>query len=86
MRLISENTSRKVDTLGRVSIPKSMRDRLRIEVNDEVEIFLLENNDDYYVALKTIKIPEEKDSKYAAAAQVLIDLGLDVPEELEKLI
>ena len=37
MELLKENTSRKVDSLGRVSIPKSMRDRLDINEGDEVE-------------------------------------------------
>ena len=85
MRIISENTTRKVDTLGRVSIPKSMRDRLSIKVNDEVAFYMIENGDDMYVALKT-EVPEEKDNRYAAAAQVLVELGLEVPDELEQLI
>lgn len=41
MELLKENTSRKVDSLGRVSIPKSMRDRLDINEGDEVEFYLL---------------------------------------------
>ena len=45
MELLKENTTRKVDSLGRVSIPKSMRDRLDIQTNDEVEFYLLNNDD-----------------------------------------
>ena len=48
MELLKENTSRKVDSLGRVSIPKSMRDRLDINEGDEVE--------DLYIALKQVKV------------------------------
>ena len=30
MKLVKENVSRKVDALGRISVPKSLRDRLEI--------------------------------------------------------
>jgi AbrB family looped-hinge helix DNA binding protein len=45
MKLQSENTSRKVDSLGRVSIPKSLRDRLMINTEDQVYFYLLEDDD-----------------------------------------
>jgi len=84
MKLIKENTTRKVDTLGRVSIPKGMRDRLNIKDGEEMDFYLLE--DDYgnqYVALaKQI----EDNNKYIVAANVLKELSLEVPEKLEELI
>lgn len=84
MKLIKENTTRKVDTLGRVSIPKGMRDRLNIKDGEEMDFYLLE--DDYgnqYVALaKQI----EDNNKYIIAANVLKELSLEVPEKLEELI
>jgi AbrB family looped-hinge helix DNA binding protein len=84
MKLIKENTTRKVDTLGRVSIPKGMRDRLNIKDGEEMDFYLLE--DDYgnqYVALaKQI----EDNNKYIVAANVLRELSLEVPEKLEELI
>ena len=85
MELVKENTTRKVDSLGRVSIPKGMRDRLEINVNDEVEFYLL--NDDYgeqYVCLTNHK---GGDTRYEIAAQVLESLGCDIPEVLaEKIV
>ena len=41
MELRKENTTRKIDSLGRVSIPKSMRERLEIVEGDEMEFFML---------------------------------------------
>lgn len=81
MELIRENTTRKVDSLGRVSIPKSMRDRLEINTNDEVEFYLLQTDDgEQYVCLTNHKA---NNNKYEMAAKVLNELGLDIPEELE---
>lgn len=81
MELLRENTTRKVDSLGRVSIPKSMRDRLNIETNDEVEFYLLNaDNGEQFVCLTNHKVAN---SRYETAAAVLTELGLDIPEELE---
>ena len=82
MELVKENTTRKVDSLGRVSIPKGMRDRLEIAVNDEVEFYLLnDDNGEQYVCLTNHKYGN---NKYEIAAQVLAELGLEVPEEIEE--
>lgn len=82
MKLIKENASRKVDTLGRVSIPKGMRDRLGIKELDEVEFYMLDADDGMqYVCLTNCTVSR---SKYADAADVLIELGLDVPTELKE--
>ena len=84
MELIRENTTRKVDSLGRVSIPKSMRDRLEINTNDEVEFYLLQTDDgEQYVCLPNHLAGY---NKYEMAAKVLNELGLEIPEELEAQI
>lgn len=84
MELLKENTTRKVDSLGRVSIPKSMRDRLDINTNDEVEFYLLNADDgEQYVCLTNHKFST---NRYEEAAKVLVELGLEVPEELESKI
>lgn len=44
MNLVSENVSRKIDSLGRVGIPKGLRDRLEINTNDELEFFVLNHD------------------------------------------
>lgn len=84
MKLQSENTSRKVDSLGRVSIPKSLRDRLVINPEDMVNFYLLEDDEGRQYVCFTNKA--EVNPKYQLAANVLAELGLEVPDEiLEKL-
>jgi AbrB family looped-hinge helix DNA binding protein len=70
--------------LGRVSIPKGMRDRLGIKELDEVEFYLLEDDGgEQYVALTNHAASR---NKYAEAADVLVGLGLDIPDELAALV
>lgn len=84
MELIKENAFRKVDTLGRVSIPKGMRDRLEINEGEEVEFYLLNaDNGEQFVCLTNHKIGT---NKYETAAKVLAELGIDIPEALEEKI
>ena len=78
MTIVSENTSRKIDNLGRVSIPKSMRDRFRINPNDEVEFGVCNDGGKVYICLS------KKDN--ASEAETLVErldaLGIEPPDEL----
>lgn len=75
-----ENTSRKLDTLGRITLPKSLRDRMSLKTDDEVEFFTMEQNGREYICLaKSNGI----DPKFLAAKAVLEELGSRVPVELE---
>lgn len=38
-QLIPENTSRKLDALGRITLPKGLRDRMFMGDNEELELF-----------------------------------------------
>ena len=81
LELLKENTTRKIDSLGRVSIPKGMRDRLEITEGDEVEFYLLNaDNGEQFVCLTNHK---GGINKYETAAKVLEELGIEIPEELE---
>lgn len=82
MKLVKENVSRKVDALGRISVPKSLRDRLEIKEGDMVEFFLLEDEDVYYVSFR--KYIDETDDKYARIARLMEEVGLEIPEEISK--
>ena len=41
VQLIPENTSKKVDSLGRITLPKGMRARLNVTDGTEMEFFTL---------------------------------------------
>lgn len=81
MHFMNENTTRKVDALGRVSIPKSMRDRLNIAAEDEMEFYMLEYKGKRYVAMANTKDTDEAE-KYKAAIDILEELNIDLPQEL----
>lgn len=76
-----ENTSRKIDHLGRITIPKGLRDRMGISLNDELEVFTAEENGRAYIALSRVEASEDN-SRYIVAAEVLDELGFKVPEVL----
>ena len=78
MNLLYENQSRKIDNLGRVTIPKPIRDRLGWEQNDEIEFYTMDGTS---VVLSKGKM---RDSRYDIAAEVLGELGLEIPKELKK--
>ena len=52
MEIIKENTTRKVDSLGRISIPKGIRDRYEIKTGAELEFVTMRDTDgSQYVAM-----------------------------------
>lgn len=82
MRLKSENAVRKVDTLGRVSIPKGLRDRLGIDTGDSVEFYVLEDGGKSYICFNKAGGQESANPEYEIAAKVLRELGYEVPKQL----
>ena len=80
MKLQSENTSRKVDSLGRVSIPKSLRDRLVINPEDMVHFYLLDDDDGMAYVVFTNKC--YINPRFAVADEVVGELGLEVANEI----
>ena len=76
--------SRKIDSVGRISIPKKLRDKFRIEEGDDCPFFLFTADDKrQYLAFELVpadsrKTPEE--------LEILIEgfktYGLEVPKEL----
>ena len=79
MNIVPENTSRKVDQLGRITLPKGLRDRLKLVEGTELELAMGYDNDNTYIMLQC---PVDETLKARAAAKILCDLGLgsEIPE------
>ena len=82
MELINENTTRRIDSLGRIGVPKGIRNRMRLEVNQEMEFFTLRYDGKEYVAFAPVTTEESVDEKYIQVADLLSELGLDIPDEI----
>lgn len=78
MEIINEYTTRKIDDLGRVGIPKGIRDRMQIRGNDELAVWTLRDNGKEWVCFMNEKQADR--IKYGMAASVLEELGLEVPQ------
>lgn len=80
MQLINENVSRKIDSLGRISLPKGLRDRLELGEGAELKIFtLITNKGEQLICLAPNNFRRDR---FYVAAEVLDELGLDLPKEL----
>ena len=82
MILRPENITKKIDSLGRVTLPKGLRDRMGIV--EELEIYTMEYDDREFVCM-AIPVNEEQEAKkkkWSLAVEALEELGLDVAEKL----
>lgn len=62
MKLIDQNTTKKVDSLGRVTIPSGLRKRMKIKESDEVEVYTLETDDGKEMIVFEVLRDEERES------------------------
>lgn len=56
--LIDEKVSRRVDSCGRISLPKHLRTKFNMDVGEELEFFTFELDGKDYICL-AVKEPEE---------------------------
>lgn len=83
-KLRPENVVKSVDNLGRITLPKGLRDRMYINSdNSELEIFTLELDGETYICLKS---PESMLNRLYAARDVFDELGVEVPDGLKNKI
>jgi len=83
MYITPENAIRKLDSQGRVIIPKGIRDRMQIDIGDEIEFFTITSGADNFIGLRAA-VQGSPSQNYAIAAQVLSELGLSIPERLSR--
>ena len=81
MNFISESCTRKLDALGRLVIPKSLRERVGFKEGEEMYFYTCEDNGKKYICVTN---REDENGDFAVAAKVLAELGLEVPEELKE--
>lgn len=65
----AENTTRRLDNLGRITIPKALRSRLQIPDGAELEFFTHKNNGITYICLADVNAKKKSDA--SAALEVL---------------
>ncbi len=80
MQLVNENVSRKIDSLGRISIPKGLRDRLGMATDTELNFYtLMTDKGEQMLCMAPTTFRRDR---FYVAAEVLDELGLDLPKEL----
>ena len=79
MRIRPAKTTIKIDALGRVTIPKGLRDRMGLHENDDMELFTMESGGREFICLATAQAMEDS---YKLAASLLEELNIAIPAEL----
>ena len=82
-QLIPENTSRKIDGLGRITIPKGLRDRMFLEEGSDLELFTAIIDGRQCICMAS---PIDDDQKLREAVAAFVECGVEVPENLQKYI
>lgn len=79
-----ENVIKTVDHLGRITLPKGLRDRMYINsTNSELEIFTMEVEGKMYICLAS---PDTVDNRLYAAAEIFKELNVPLPKEFQNKI
>lgn len=55
VKVMPENTSRKIDKGGRLTIPSGMRSRFGLELGDKMDYFVIDVEGEQYIAFKPSK-------------------------------
>ena len=82
-QLVPENVTRKLDNLGRITLPKGLRDRMYLNDNTELEIFTANVDGRNCIVLAT---PETEASKLLLAQQLFQECDIKLPNEIIEYI
>lgn len=79
-----ENVIKTVDNLGRITLPKGLRDRMYMNSdNNQLEIFTMDIDGKMYICLTS---PDTVDNRLYAAAEIFKELDVPLPAEFQKKI
>lgn len=83
MTICDENITRKVDSLGRVSIPSGLRSRYGFNSGDELNFSTMSTpGRDYVLMYKDNGV----DPKYEITWETLTELGCEIPTVLNDIV
>lgn len=83
-QLIPENVIRKLDPLGRITLPKGLRDRMYLSNdNAELEIFTAVIDGRQCICLSS---PVDEVTRLLAAAEIFAECGVELPGEMKQKI
>lgn len=79
-----ENVIKTVDNLGRITLPKGLRDRMYMNSdNNQLEIFTMDIDGKMYICLTS---PDTVDNRLYAAAEIFKELNVPLPAEFQQKI
>lgn len=79
-----ENVIKTVDSLGRITLPKGLRDRMYMNSdNNQLEIFTMNVDGKMYICLTS---PDSIDNRLYAAAEIFKELNVPLPKEFQEKI
>lgn len=76
--LIPENTTRKIDSLGRITLPKGLRDRMFLSENAELELFTANIDGRQCICLAS---PVNEEAEIQKAIDFLVEKGYSIKKE-----
>lgn len=77
-----ENVVKSVDSLGRITLPKGLRDRMYINSdNNELEIFTMDYEGRTFICLAS---PDTFDNRLYAAAEIFKEMGVPLPDIMQE--
>lgn len=80
----NENIERKMDDMGRISVPKSLRDKYQMEPGKKYSIFTyVDESGRVYVCAQTDVYDLSEANR---AAEILMKMGCEVPEKLQEVL